>query len=193
MLDRFPLRLAVGWATAGTLSEPESGTRMNTVGILLRTHEFFRRRTLGLLETIEKLPSPQAALAWRPGAGRAHIGWQLLHIGVTEEIFATERLAPEKVGLHTALWPRFRGGSTPDDDVPSAATIRQVLVDGRRQLVETLSGYGDERLGEIPVGLAQRQLTVLDVLHVIAWHEAHHQGQAHLTLNLYRAAHGLGG
>ena len=26
---------------------------------------------------------------------------------------------------------------------------------------------------------------------VLAWHEGHHQGQAHLTLNLYKAAHGI--
>jgi hypothetical protein len=30
---------------------------------------------------------------------------------------------------------------------------------------------------------------LVDVLHILAWHEAHHQGQAHITLNLYRAAH----
>jgi hypothetical protein len=26
---------------------------------------------------------------------------------------------------------------------------------------------------------------VLDVLHIIGWHEGHHQGQAHITLNLF--------
>jgi hypothetical protein len=26
---------------------------------------------------------------------------------------------------------------------------------------------------------------------VLAWHEGHHQGQAHLTLNLYKAANGI--
>ena len=47
-------------------------------------------------------------------------------------------------------------------------------------------------LGEIPPPLAERKLTVADVLHIIGWHEAHHQGQAHITFNLYRAAHPSG-
>jgi hypothetical protein len=51
--------------------------------------------------------------------------------------------------------------------------------------LETLAHFGDERLGEIPPALAARGLTVRNVLNIIGWHEAHHQGQAHITLNLY--------
>ena len=69
---------------------------MNTIQIHCRGFEFNRARTLAMLDEIEKLPEPDAALAFRLGPGRAHIGWQLMHIGITEEIFATERLAPEK-------------------------------------------------------------------------------------------------
>lgn len=162
---------------------------MSTIETFARSYRFYRDRTLSLLEAVEREPDPQAVLAWRPGPGRAHIGWQLTHIAVTEEIFATERLAPEKPGAWSELWPRFRGGSTPDDHVPSAATIRDLLVGTRAHLLETLSTYTDARLGEIPEALRARNLTVLDVLYIIGWHEAHHQGQAHLTLNLYRAAH----
>ena len=160
---------------------------MSTIQILTRSYDFNRVRTLDLLAAIEKEPNPQAVLAWRPGAGRAHIGWQLMHIGVTEEIFATERLAPDKPPMWTELWPRFRGGSTPDDDVPAAATIRQVLSQSRQRLLDTLGTYTDDRLGEIPPPLAQRKLTMLDVLHILGWHEAHHHGQAHATLNSFRA------
>lgn len=162
---------------------------MTTVDVLKRSYEFNRQRTLGLLDTIDKEPNPQAILGWRPGPGRAPIGWQLMHVAVTEEIFASERLAPGKSAKHQALWPRFRGGSTPDDDTPTSSQIRQVLADGRESLLDTLATIDDARLGEIPPALAQRKLTLLDVLHIIGWHEAHHQGQAHITLNLYRAAH----
>jgi hypothetical protein len=62
-----------------------------------------------------------------------------LHIGVTEEIFATERLAPDRPGKWTELWPRFRGGSKADDDVPSVALIREVLSGARTRLLETLA------------------------------------------------------
>jgi len=30
-------------------------------------------------------------------------------------------------------------------------------------------------------------LTVFDVFCILGWHEAHHQGQAHITFNLFKA------
>jgi uncharacterized damage-inducible protein DinB len=160
---------------------------MTTFETFSRSYDFYRGRTLGLLATIEALPNPAAALAWRPGPGRAHIAWQLMHIGITEELFASERLAPHKAGQWTELWPRFRGGSTPDDEIPSIGTIRDVLAGSRQRLLATLSEYTDDRLGEIPPALAQRKLTMQDVLYLLGWHESHHQGQAHITLNLFKA------
>ena len=112
---------------------------MSTTETLIKSLEFARVRTLGLLDNIEKEQNPQAVLAWRPGPGRAHIGWQLTHIAITEEMFATERLAPQKEAHWKDLWPRFRGGSTPDDDVPSSATIRSILTESRQHLLETLA------------------------------------------------------
>lgn len=158
---------------------------MSIFEVMQEAYEFNRSRTLGLLETVEKLDDPQAALGWRPGEGRAHIGWQLTHIGVTEEIFATERLAPDKPASFTDLWPRFRGGSTPDDTIPTPDEIRQVLADARTHLLDTLSQFSEADLGMIPEALQQRGLTLRDVLHILSWHEVHHHGQAHLTLNLF--------
>ncbi len=161
---------------------------MSVVDAVLPLYDFFRIRTLGLLESIEKEPNPTAVLGWRPGPARAHIAWQLMHIGITEELFATERLAPPLQPGFVELLPRFRGGSTPDDVIPSPDEIRAVLKTAREHLVATLRTFGDDRLGEIPAALAARKLTIRDVLSILAWHEAHHQGQAHITLNLYRAA-----
>ena len=93
---------------------------MNEIDTFIQSYQFNRQRTLDLLSKIEADPDGAKILAWRPGPGRAHIAWQLMHVGVTEEIFASERLAPEKTGAFQDLWPRFRGGSTPDDDIPSA-------------------------------------------------------------------------
>ena len=163
---------------------------MSKIATIVETYAWNRNRTLATLDSIAKEPDPQAVLAWRPGPGRAHIGWQLTHIGVTEEIFATERLAPHKQGAWPELWPRFRGGSTPDDDVPSVDTIRSILEQSREHLLATLAEFCDDQLGEIPPALAQRGWPLLTVLHVIAWHEGHHQGQAHLTLNLFKASRG---
>ena len=161
---------------------------MSTIAVMVDTYQFNRDRTLATLEAIEKEPDPRAALAWRPGPGRAHIGWQLMHIGVTEEIFTTERLAPHKSGAWKELWPRFRGGSTPDDDVPAADAIRRILAESRAHLLSTLAEFTDSQLGDIPPALAERGWPLRVVLSVIGWHEAHHQGQAHATYNLFKAS-----
>ncbi|QDU28773.1 DinB superfamily protein [Anatilimnocola aggregata] len=160
---------------------------MSTVERLLAAMQFNRTRTLALLDKIEHDAELHGALAYRPGPGRAHIAWQLMHIGITEELFATERLADKKAA-YAELVPRFKGGSTPDDDIPTAAQIRQVLLDSRQHLLATLRTFDDSQLTWMPPALAERKLSFLDVLHILNWHEGHHQGQAHITLNLYKAS-----
>ncbi|MFM2095268.1 MAG: hypothetical protein RIS70_2392 [Planctomycetota bacterium] len=159
---------------------------MSTITVLVNHLAFLRGRTLGLLERIEKEPDPTVALGFRPGLGRAHIAWQLMHIGITEEIFATERLQPDKPRAFEDLWSRFRGGSTPDDQISTAAEIRRVLSESREHLIDTLKRFNDSQLEHIPEAFKERGLTFRDVLQILAFHEAHHQGQAHLTLNLFK-------
>ncbi len=158
-----------------------------TIAVFTSSYKFYRARTLGFLDAIEKLPDPQAALGWRPGAGRAHIGWQLMHVGITEDLFASERLASHKQGRFTALWPRFRGGSKPDDLIPTPGEIRSTLEQSRADLLVTLGEYTEDRLEEVPAAFKERGLTVRDILSLLGWHEAHHQGQAHITLNSFKA------
>lgn len=160
---------------------------MSTIDFYVKQYEFFRERTLATLERVRKFPNPMAALSWRPAPGRAHVGWQLMHIAITEELFATQRLAPHKTGEWLDLWPRFQHGSTPDDRVPTPEMIFAVMRESRAHLLETLSDYNEERLAEIPEALKERGWTVRRVLDVISWHEAHHQGQAHITLNMFEA------
>jgi len=160
---------------------------MSTIHSIIAACQFNRTRTLGLLDRIEQEADAQQVLAWRPGPGRAHIGWQLTHIGITEELFATERLEREMESPFRDLIPRFRGGSTPDDNVPTAALIRQILEQSRARLLDTLSRFSDKDLGWVPTALRERNLALVDILHILAWHEGHHQGQAHITFNLYKA------
>ena len=162
---------------------------MSTIEVLTESFNFSRGRLLGLLDEIDKLEKPADALGWRPGEGRAHIAWQLMHVGISEEIFATEWLAAIDKSPHRQNWSRFRGGSTPDDEIPSSAEIRTVLADGRRQLLEQLASYDDSQLGDVILHHPRMKidLSLLTVLHIIGYHEAHHQGQAHITLNLYKA------
>ncbi len=149
--------------------------------------EFNRSRTLATLDDIAKQPDPTAVLGWRPGPGRAHIAWQLMHVGVTEELFATERLFGRTAGF-TDLIPRFKGGSTPDDNIPSADQIREVLNASRQHLLEGLTQLTEADLSRIPESglLKERGWTFAKALQIINWHEAHHQGQAHITLNLWK-------
>jgi uncharacterized damage-inducible protein DinB len=163
---------------------------MSTLHSLIAAYQFNRPRTLGLLDKIEQDKEPQKILGWRPGPGRAHVAWQLMHIGITEELFATERLVPGAKPAFADLVPRFKGGSTPDDEIPQAALIRRILNESRAHLLETLGRFGDKDLGTIPEAFKERKLALVDVLQIIAWHEPHHQGQAHITLNLYKATHG---
>ncbi len=148
---------------------------------------FNRTRTIASLDRVLKNADPSRALAWRPGAGRAHIAWQFMHIGVTEELFATERLRPEKPTIMADLIPRFRGGSTVDDIIPTAEEIKHTLDQSRIRLVETLKSFTDADLDWKPEALKARDLSFRDVLKILAWHEAHHQGQVHITLNLFEA------
>jgi uncharacterized damage-inducible protein DinB len=117
-----------------------------------------------------------------------------MHIGITEELFATERLVVGAKPVFADLVPRFKGGSTPDDDIPEASLIRRVLTESRAHLLKTIAGFSEQDLDATPEAMPepirQRIRSLRDVLHILAWHEPHHQGQAHITLNLYKATHG---
>ena len=56
-----------------------------TFADLIELLEFSRVRTLGTLEAIAKEPDSAKILGWRPAPGRAHIGWQLMHIAATDD------------------------------------------------------------------------------------------------------------
>jgi uncharacterized damage-inducible protein DinB len=157
---------------------------MSYIESLVSIYEINRERTLVTLDAVQEVDTA-AALAWRPGSGRAHIAWQFMHVAVTEEVFATDRLLGSKPGFED-LVPRFRGGSTPDDDIPSLDEIKSVLAESREHLLTTLSSLTDAELQTIPVGMIERGWTLKRTLQIIAWHEAHHQGQAHITLNLFK-------
>lgn len=161
---------------------------MNYIETCLSQWDMNRTRTLSKLDEIAKLANPESVLGWRPGPGRAHMAWQFLHIGVTEELFATERLIGTAPGFADLL-PRFRGGSTVDDNIPSLDRIRDVLDNSRIHLQQTISTLQESDLTTIPPAMKERGLNIGQILQLLAWHEAHHQGQAHITLNLWKAAH----
>lgn len=158
---------------------------MSAIDVFLQAMDFNRTRTIATLDEIAKQSDPVAVLCWRPGPGRAHIAWQLMHVGITEELFGTERLFG-RPPAYADLVPRFKGGSTPDDDIPSLALIREVLEESRTHLKAALGQFTDDDLGVIPDWFKERGWNLARVLQVVCWHEGHHQGQAHITLNLWK-------
>jgi uncharacterized damage-inducible protein DinB len=162
------------------------GTFMSMFDVTLEIWEFNRSRTLALLDSIAKEPSARQILGFRAAPGRAHIAWQLMHIGITEELFATERLLGSSPDFAEDV-PRFKGGSTPDDEIPSVEHIREVLTQSREHLQSTLARFTQADLTIIPETFKERGWTLAQILKVLSWHEPHHQGQAHITFNLWKA------
>ena len=160
---------------------------MSFIDSVLSIWDGNRERTLETLQAIEELDNPQVALAFRPGPERAHIAWQLMHIAVTEELFATSRLCGTEPACPD-LCERFQRGSlASDDDVPKLDEIRSTLAQTREQLKATMAKFTDGDLESIPEALAERGWTLRRALQILTWHEGHHQGQAHITLNIFKA------
>ena len=162
---------------------------MNTLRDRIEQWEFNRERTLETLKAIAETKAPQAVLSWQPGPGRAHIAWQLMHIAVTEGVFAM--MHPDfQTTLSQDLLGRFRKGSVADERVPSLDEIRDTLELTRGHLLATMKQFTDDDLGVVPASLKERGWNLGMALKIVAWHEPHHQGQAHLTFNLWKAGQG---
>jgi uncharacterized damage-inducible protein DinB len=152
--------------------------------------DFARGRTLDLLKSVEALgPELSAkALAWRPGPGRAHIGWQLMHIAATDDRYLAVRIK-NTTPTDPDFCARYAGGSVPADETVNPADIRNRLEKYRAALLSFVAGIDPSNLDEKPFPDSPR--TLRESLVLLAWHEGHHQGQAHITLNLFKAAHAV--
>lgn len=161
-----------------------------TVSDLIEILDFNRTKTLAFIEGLAKAGDVQKALAWRPGPGRATLAWQLMHIAATDDRHVHVRMAAAGGQPSDAeLVRRFAGGSTPDDDIPSIDAIKSYLESQRKEVIAFLKKLDDKALTTKPT--EQATWTYAEWVKVLAWHEAHHQGQAHATFNLYKAAHGI--
>jgi uncharacterized damage-inducible protein DinB len=160
------------------------------VNTLIAAMDLSRNRLMDELATIEKTaPDAAAVLAWRPGPGRAHIGWQFTHCAATHEKFLKRFLnepADEK------LLADFAANSVPSDtNIPTTKAIRDLLSGKYEALRTWLSAQTPQSIARMVPAAGGKQRSVADTMLVLIWHEAHHQGQIHLTWNLYKAAHGL--
>jgi DinB superfamily len=159
---------------------------------LLVALEFSRMRLLGILDTIEKSGQDQSkVLAWRPGPGRAHIAWQAMHCAATHDRYLNAGIL-QASPKDADLVANFAGGTTPSDtNVPSFAVIRQKLAANYETLKKFTSDQTPESLARQFPAPGGKTRSVGEAIILLAWHEAHHQGQIHLTWNMYKSAHGV--
>ncbi len=164
---------------------------MSTLAILIGTLPFVRSKTYDFDGTHRKTAGPRCSVGLAAGSGpRAHRLAVDAHCDHRRNL-RYRAFPPEKERSYEDIWPRYRGGSVPDDHLPKLPAIRMTLETTRLHLLDTLHRFSDADLAKIPAGLTQRGLTLQQAIELIAWHEGHHHGQAHLTLNLFKAAHGI--
>jgi uncharacterized damage-inducible protein DinB len=154
--------------------------------------DFARARLLGTLDAIEKSGADVSkVLVWRPGPGRAHTAWQAMHCAATHDKYFNAFILG-KAATDNALVVAYGGGSTPSDsNIPNLATIRATLAkhyEPFKAYLQAASPAELDRVFKLPNG---SERTVGEATMLLTWHEAHHQGQIHLTWNMYKAAHGL--
>ena len=159
---------------------------------LLSSMKYSRERLLGTLDAIEKSGyDVKAVLAWRPGPGRAHIGWQAMHCAATHDSYLNKGLLSGSP-KDPELLASFGGGTTPSDtNVPSLSLIRQKLTATYEPLKKFTSEQTPQSLLRQVPAPGGKTRSVAEAITMLTWHEAHHQGQIHLTWNLYKAAHGI--
>jgi uncharacterized damage-inducible protein DinB len=75
--------------------------------------------------------------------------------------------------------------------VPTLAAIRDALANRYKEWRGYVAALDAAGLARMVPGPGNTQRSLADVITLLTWHEAHHQGQIHLTWNLYKAAHGM--
>ena len=121
-----------------------------------------------LIAVVEKRPDAKTVLA-AAGAGPAHLGWRLMHIGATDDQHLYVRM--RRRVTRRGPGARFAGGSVVDDDVPSLEQTR--YNDAAGEILQHLDGLSRSDLSTKPNDKAP--WTYLEWFQVLAWHEAHHQ------------------
>src|SRR4051812_40136006 len=143
--------------------------------------EFARKKTMETLDAIAKRPDAAALLAWRPGPGRAHIGWQLMHIAATDDRHLGIRMKGRDPA-NAEYVRRFAGGSTPDENVPTVDEIRTYLTERRAAMLDHLMSLSDADLATKPN--EQAPWLYEPWSRGLPWQGAHPQGQVPLSVTL---------
>ena len=161
-----------------SLLSPQRPPQIDTV---IAQMEFNRSVTFRLLAEIEKTGKADHVLRWSVGK-HAPIGWHLMHLAASEDRFAVMLGAPGLVSEDYAT--KFSSGKDAARDVPSAGAVREYLDQTRASLVQALEKFDLSRIDEKPA--ADAPFDYGTIIKILSFHEAHHQGQAHATFNIYK-------
>ena len=156
---------------------------------LTKLMKFVRSKTMNAFDEIAARPDAVEVLAWRPGPGRAHIGWQFMHVAATDDRHYWTRMQ-EGTAREPELVARFAGGSTPDDRIPSIEAIRAYLGKTRELMLDKIAEQTADGLERRVSMNDKNPWTFEEWINLLAWHESHHHGQIHAVYNLYKARRG---
>ena len=151
---------------------------------VLHQMSYNRNLTREVISGMEKTGQFEAALRFRPPTGRAPIAFQLMHIAAADDVLLAENLAL-RPPISAAFIDQYARGKPSAAVHPTRAVIEEYLSKTSKALRAHIKGMRAAELDRKPHPKAWG--TNYEMLQNVVFHEAHHQGQAHLTLNIFRA------
>ena len=114
-----------------------------------------------------------------------------MHCAATHDRYLNVNLK-KAPAMDEKLVADFAGGSTPSDQsVPTFSEIREKLAATFTPFRDYIAALSAKDLDTKFVGRDGKERSIGEAIVLMAWHEAHHQGQIHLTWNIYKAANGM--
>lgn len=163
---------------------------MKEIESIINQLYFGHKRTKNFLNQFKEVPYQTEALYWRMpfGKGRAHMGWQFMHIAATYHKFA--HYGNPNLELDNKFLNDFGHGSIPDEKkVFSIHEIESVYQKEFDKFVNVYRDFPEEKLNLQAHPSNER--THRECLYLMIWHEASHLGQCQITWNSFRAMKGL--
>jgi len=159
---------------------------MNAVELLIEQHKFGRGRLMATLADIEKSGHATEALHWMMpfGKGRAHMAWQMLHCAATMDRYLNVRILGGEPSNPQLIADYASGSVCRADLLVGPEEIRERLEEVTLPYYQYFLALDPSRWNEKPNPQADR--THFEMLMLISWHEAHHQGQCHIIWNSFK-------
>ncbi len=157
-------------------------------GMVLNQMKYNRSLVNEVLAKIEKTGRAEEIINWSPPTGRASIAFQLMHIAASDDILLSENLRTTAPVSAKYIDDYARGKPAPRSH-PSLKEIKKYLAATSAKLAAHVKTMSTADLDKKPTLKAWG--TNYEMVQSIIFHEAHHQGQMHISWNMFKAAKGL--